>query len=432
MYNKPTFRISAEDSFLIVQLCQEHELLPDENELFDKIGYLLDYFGNRFTIIGDFTKGGSSSDLVTSDVFDFLELCPVRTILFDQNHPEHLDLLKYRLRKETVEEIEFVPVRNVKFNYSKIDISLFETSGAHLPYETILENKEKLNNIIRDEPKTRDETAYIEISHGNTELANFEFLDYERSMFFDTLDLFPLVRYFRKTFREIGRNSLMMEYCITNKGDMLGLQPFRTNALYQTADQAEDQIIVARPSVLAKRTRSLFSSEIDILNHLINDPKVTEHEIHKFLSENPSIFDALGYYRVHSKVVLHRDDDTKLIPDFIVEPYGEKWANIIDIKKPDVNLAVGRKDRKGLSAAVHDLANQLREYGAYFENDKYAKAIEDSYGIKCYRPKLIGVIGRDVDLQNEKQQRRMMTGYRDVEFMTFDQLLEFAKSRLLI
>jgi len=140
----------------------------------------------------------------------------------------------------------------------------------------------------------------------------------------------------------------------------------------------------------------------------------------------------LGYERIYSQVVLERDGQGSLIPDFFAQPIGEEWWDIIELKRPEPAVLVGKEDRKTLSAAIHSTVSQLREYSAYFENEVYAKRIEDAYGIKCYKPNLISIIGTDPGELSTREARRAMTSYSDVKIVTLDKLLSVAKSRILI
>lgn len=82
---------------------------------------------------------------------------------------------------------------------------------------------------------------------------------------------------------------------------------------------------------------------------------------------------------------------------------------------------------------MSELVAQLREYSAAFEDRKLARRVEEKYGVKCYRPKLVGIIGRD-DPRNAdpRELRRLQTSYNDTQILTFDQLHRIAKSRLLV
>jgi hypothetical protein len=196
--------------------------------------------------------------------------------------------------------------------------------------------------------------------------------------------------------------------------------------------ESASDLVVARPGVLANRTRALFSEHIEEFEALLKTDRLREADIQSFLERHPQLLEALGYGNVYSQVMLEREDGSYLKPDFILEPIGEDWADILDIKLPDVRIAVGSRDRKTFSAAVHELAAQLREYAAYFEDERLAKRVQDKYGIRAYRPRLIGVVGLDPHVQDERQLRRMMTVYSDLHVLTFDQLLEVARKRVLI
>lgn len=136
--------------------------------------------------------------------------------------------------------------------------------------------------------------------------------------------------------------------------------------------------------------------------------------------------------RLKPQVVLEREDGSSLRPDFRVQPTGSDWWDVLDLKLPDENTLVGGRDRKAFSAAVTQLAAQLREYGAYFEDPRLARRIEQKYGIKCYRPRMVGIIGRDPLTGDERQLRRVMTQYEGLNVLTFDQLVRIAKTRILI
>ena len=141
----------------------------------------------------------------------------------------------------------------------------------------------------------------------------------------------------------------------------------------------------------------------------------------------------LGYKRLVPHVVLERNDGTSLIPDFFVQPLTSEWWDILDIKLPHKKLVAGGRDRHRLSAGVHELAAQLREYAAYFEDAKASERVEQLFGVKCYRPKLIGIFGSDSDLaQDGRERRRLMTAYSDLQVLTFDSLVRAAQSRILI
>jgi hypothetical protein len=230
--------------------------------------------------------------------------------------------------------------------------------------------------------------------------------------------------------RRVGRNSLLTEFCLQFSQDRILVTPYHAHALNQLETRRE--IMVARPAIIAARTGSLLHPELAELEDLLRDPKVTEGKLQKYFEHNPQALQAMGYAQIYPQVVLEREDGTSLRPDFLLEPIGSKWCDILDLKLPEVKTIVGGRDRMAFSAALTSLTAQLREYAAYFEDERLSKRVEGVYGIKCYKPKLIGVIGRNVQHADERQQRRLMTSYSDLTVMTFDQVLQVARSRLLI
>jgi hypothetical protein len=205
--------------------------------------------------------------------------------------------------------------------------------------------------------------------------------------------------------------------------------PYHGHAVYPV--ETRSGLLLGRPLVLARKTGALFSSEIEQFSTLLSS-RPREIDIQRFLETNPRFLRSLGYQHIYPQVILTRDDGTALRPDFILQPFGEEWCDILDIKLPSGSMVVGRRDRRTLAAGIHELAAQLREYAAHFDNPKYAKRIEEKYGFKCYRPKLIGVVGRTPEDTDDKQIRRLLTSYRDIDFISFDRLIHIAKSRLLI
>jgi hypothetical protein len=196
--------------------------------------------------------------------------------------------------------------------------------------------------------------------------------------------------------------------------------------------ETKHDLLIARPGVIARKTGALFRNEIQQLNNILGQTKPREAAIQQYLEENPAIFKSLGYVKAYPQIVLERDDGTSLQPDFILEPIGGEWFDILEVKLPHIATVVGRRDRKTLAAVIHSMAAQLREYAAYFDDPRLAKRIEDIYGIKCYKPRLIGIIGHGSEENDDRQLRRVMTSYADLQIITFDQLHEIAQARLLV
>ena len=285
----------------------------------------------------------------------------------------------------------------------------------------------------RDKLTQQDSTETVEgFECGSGEDDDRLDLECERDYFEDlyAVSAVASLRALRSVVRNHALNSLLVEYAVQMQGSGIFVTPYHSHAIHSI--EARNEVALGRPAVIAERTASLLASQIHEFEILLSKSRIREVEIQRFLEANPALLRALGYSQVYPQVVLQRDNGTFLRPDFIVQPTSDEWCDIIDIKLPRMRTVVGIRDRKTLSAAIHGLIAQLREYKDYFDDEKLSRRLEKLYGIKCYRPRLVGVIGTDPRLADERQVRRLMTAYSDVKVLTFDQLLRHAKSRLLI
>jgi hypothetical protein len=215
------------------------------------------------------------------------------------------------------------------------------------------------------------------------------------------------------------------------EGNQLTLTPYHGHAIHNI-DNGDKEVLVGRPATIAERTAAVFTTQISEFERLINAPDTQERHLQAFLEQHPNFLRGLNYENIYPQLVLERDGQGSLKPDFILEPYADSFCDILDIKLPSQNLIVGRKDRATLAAGLHEVAAQLREYAAYFEERKYQKFVQDKYGIRLYRPRLIAIVGRDMKQMNDQEFRRAMTMYENLQIMTFDELLRHARRRLLI
>ncbi|MFQ5676690.1 MAG: Shedu anti-phage system protein SduA domain-containing protein [bacterium] len=141
-----------------------------------------------------------------------------------------------------------------------------------------------------------------------------------------------------------------------------------------------------------KRIQELDKA-LEEFNLLINKPNIQEEEIHQFVLQNPIFLMGLNYKSIRSKIILERVNDGDLIPDFFLEPLYDPHWDILDLKKPDSKLLVSKKNRNRFSANVFEAISQLRTYGDYFSDRANRERIKKKYGIQCYKPKLVVVIG---------------------------------------
>jgi hypothetical protein len=232
--------------------------------------------------------------------------------------------------------------------------------------------------------------------------------------------------------RQLNSNSLLVEFVMTTDGQAVTCSPYHGSAIHTIERPNTFDVLLGRPAVLAAKTQILFSQEIEAFQRLLNESTTRERHLQKFLEDHPNFLSGLNYSNVYPQLVLEREDGSQLKPDFILEPYDDEWCDILDIKLPSQSLIVGTKDRATLAAGIHEVVAQLREYAAFFEQDKHRTFVREKYGLQIYKPRLIAVVGRDIRQMTDPQIRRAMTAYSDVRIMTFDQLVRHAQTRMLL
>jgi hypothetical protein len=259
-----------------------------------------------------------------------------------------------------------------------------------------------------------------------------------RGEFFDRMELSnDLTQYVRSSFlhaflKKLHRRSLLVEYVIAGHRDEIVCVPFHSHAIHNIEHPHKSELIVGRPGVIANSTAAILSGELIEFQRLINAVSTRERHIQAFLEAHPSFLRGLNYRNIYPQLVLQRDNESSLIPDFILEPFDDAWCDILDVKLPRQKLIIGRNDRATLAAGVHEVVAQLREYSAYFEQEKYRKFVREKFGLKVYRPRLVALVGRDMWQMASEEVRRAMTAYDNLEVMTFDAFIEHCKSRILV
>ena len=265
--------------------------------------------------------------------------------------------------------------------------------------------------------------------HYDAEYENMRYIGDESGTMY-----FVGARAIERQVQTIGRNSLMTQIALVPGaiGDISAV-PYHGHALYESLSGAPtEKVILTRPSRLASRTQAIFAEEFNLFTSLLSNPSSSENDFQVFFERHPEFLKMLGYKSIYPSVVLERDDGSYLKPDFMLEPFDGEFWDILDIKKPNPKIIVGQRDRKDFSHQVHQLAAQLREYGSYFDEERHRARIKDKYGILSYRPRLIGMIGDECDIEDKLQLRRVMTQYADTKIVTFDTIRRIAKNRLLI
>ena len=121
---------------------------------------------------------------------------------------------------------------------------------------------------------------------------------------------------------------------------------------------------------------------------------------------------------------LLREDEGSLIPDFMLQPLGSDFADILDLKRPDAKVVSGRKDRRRFAQCVHEAIAQVREYREYFEHPDHRRAVQERYGFTAYRPDALIVIGRQPEAVSDEEMKRIAGDIPSfVQIQTYDDVL---------
>ncbi len=425
--------ISVEDRFIILQLNVEDNLLPHGNTL-DRFSHILSSLDDNYEIICDFRE----VKYITSDLQEFIEKFEFHNSKLLVNE-DSLDFFQTNIRSG----IKIFPVDRFETKFKETSVDLTAFADHHSIDAFYPEYKAKLDQLENQFSGLPNEKEYqLFLNYDGLGIDNKpyykNFQDYidnckmSKSGVHLGEDLIFPRRYLEHLIKNIRSKSLLSQFCIIpDQTGAFSVNSFQSNAI--NTIETVNKKTLAKPYIYSKQTDLVFQKVLFEFQNLINNKNVKEGHFQKFFENNPVFLEVLGYKTVYPQVILERDDGTSLRPDFLLEPIGDDWWDILDIKLPDKKLIIdSNKDRFRYSASVTELQAQLREYSAFFDDEKYQKRVEEKYGIKCYRPKMIGVIGNFIDSNDERQVRRLMTSYTDLKIMTFDQLYRVSKERLLI
>jgi Domain of unknown function (DUF4263) len=169
---------------------------------------------------------------------------------------------------------------------------------------------------------------------------------------------------------------------------------------------------------------------VEQLEELINSDSATEQQLQEFFECNPQFLCGDTYEVAQPHVVLQRLGTGPLIPDFVLKPPNESaLCDLLELKLPKAKLLVGHSNRRRLSASLLEASAQLREYRDYFELAENRNAVEETYGLRLFRPRMMVVIGkRNQYLANDL--RKAEIDIPQLTIVTYDDLLERARSRM--
>lgn len=433
----PRLPIAAEDRFALIDLSGPENTLLPSFDVMREIVFASTWVGRRWTFLWDLRRLGEQ---VYNDTVDaFTGVWAEREDLGEQEAPT---ILIPPGRRATVEAaFGSMPLRVIEMErkdarWQDLPLEAFETRldgspavtlglGVEQSFYAYAEGNLDLAAAMAAASSDRPSSQVDDDLLRDTAFAAFAADDplnaariVERASVLD------------RAFSEVTTHSMLTQLAVEEHCGEIFVTPYHGSSLHNVATR-EDTVLL-RPARVNTRYWAMFRRSLDRLQTLLNTPRASERELEELLTDNPLLLGSLGYGELYHQVVLPRPGATDLRPDVIAEPAGSEWAEIVELKLPREPILVGRRDRAQLAAGLMQAVAQLREYSAYFEDRAAAKAIEDLTGLRCYKPKLTVIIGRDPTRFSPEQRRRALTAYPDLRVVTYDELVSAAQRRLLM
>jgi hypothetical protein len=173
------------------------------------------------------------------------------------------------------------------------------------------------------------------------------------------------------------------------------------------------------------------TDQIQELEDLVNNSRSAERDFQRFFERHPHFFRRWDHREIYSQVVLH-GPDRDLIPDFILVDRELQRAAITELKLPGPKLITRQQNRTRFAAAVMEARAQLLEYRDWFREESNRLKLRDKVGMAIYEPHLTVIIGRASEFQDEVDRQKLAARTPDIEIVTYDDILLYARRREII
>ena len=233
--------------------------------------------------------------------------------------------------------------------------------------------------------------------------------------------------------RETSANDYQLVMAISSDGRLA----IRLASVLDDYVQRGDADILVPSRVLVTHSRtfgSFVQEEIDELSELINNPNTRESQLQTFFERHPHFFRRWDHREIYPHVYLTRESggDGPLIPDFILTNAAAQEAFILELKLPSARLIRNSNNRRRFADAILEARAQLLEYSDWFENHHHREILKARVGMAIYRPHLAVVIGRAAEFRDELDRAKLRSRTPDIDIVTYDDILEAARRRMLI
>jgi hypothetical protein len=169
---------------------------------------------------------------------------------------------------------------------------------------------------------------------------------------------------------------------------------------------------------------------VEELESLINDPNAKERDFQEFFERNSDFILNDEYKKAHSHIVLTKNDEECLIPDFMLEPVDQSsLCDLLELKLPSEPVFILKKNRMRFSAAVAEARAQLLEYNRFFNEKRNRELVYEKYGLRALMPRMFLIIGR-LGTIDPLDKRKIEVTEPDLCLRTYDEVINRAKARV--
>ena len=208
------------------------------------------------------------------------------------------------------------------------------------------------------------------------------------------------------------------------------LSGFRATDGRVTVNTPQFATILIQSIVTPSQIRALEAAEE--FEDLINSDDLHESAVQRFLAEHKDFLLGADYEDLHSQVVLSREGQEDLRPDFLLRPLrGVSYEPaLVELKLPSQQLIKPTPRREGFYAQIYEAVMQLRRYAAYFREERNREYIRRILGFTAYHPRLVLVVGRRLELADEQVRAEVISSIQPVELVTYEDILIKYKNKV--
>lgn len=218
-----------------------------------------------------------------------------------------------------------------------------------------------------------------------------------------------------------------------DSGICINLSDDRILATHFIAEKEFEGIIAPSNIIFQPIIKKVLDTDdkLDEFNQLINaDTK--ESVLEDFLTTYHELFFGDKYDILSTQVWLEFPDidigNRNRRLDIVMRNSTSKDWDIFELKRSSVKLTKTKSDIPMFVSAVNDAIAQLKNYKYILSQDSVRRSLEEK-GIKYYKPTMNLVIGKKPNLSPKKWDW-LLSQHRDLNIITYDDLLNSAKTRL--